>query len=282
MNLSPALRRLLPVLLLALTLLAPVPAHAQSGMSTVYPAATPDSTYPLDIGGRTARVSVPPGATGPRPLILAFGGWGTSPTDMAADTGLRNVSDALIVYPQGVTAAWAGAPYSRTTHDEDVAHVRALVDAVAARHPVDRSRIYAVGHSNGGGMAAILACRAPDLVAGVAVVSGMFYDAVDRGCVGAPVPVTFIHALNDDVSRLGGGVRHGAHFTPVGEIVERWRQRNGCHPLPALDVTPAVLLRQNFQGCHADTRYVLSAVSGHQWPAHAAGEAWDFLSRQNR
>ncbi len=53
----------------------------------------------------------------------------------------------------------------------DVTYVRMILSQLEAELPIDRSRIYATGLSQGGGMAFQLALEAPDLVAAIAPVA---------------------------------------------------------------------------------------------------------------
>ena len=279
-----SLRRFLPVLFaaaLSCGAVSPAPASAQSSSSSV---ASADTTYPLAVGHRDVLVSLPANHDPARayPVLLVFGGRGASPEEVARTTGLRPGSDAIIAYARGVDNAWAGAPYALTGMAEDVSYARAIVDSVAAQHPVDRSRVGAVGHSNGGAFALALACRAPDLLSGAVSVSGMFYEPVDAGCLSGGVPVMLIHAGNDDVALIDGGVRHGAPFHSAGEIFQRWGARNHCLPVTVDRSTAGPdLSHRAWTGCHAETDMVVSASAGHPWPAHASALARDFLSRQS-
>lgn len=293
-SLTSSLRRVIPVLLTFLLLvsgysvafMAAAPAHAQLSLPhSSVPTLHGPAPHPVPVGQREVLVSVPahydPSLAWP--VILAFPGWTDTPENMASDTGLKELQSAIVVYARGVGNAWAGAPYSATTIEEDVAFARAAVGEVAARYTVDWSRVYAVGHSNGGAFALMLACRAPDLVAGVVSVSGMFYTLVDSGCAGVSVPVQVIHAADDPVAQFSGGFRHDAPFLPVREMLGRWADRNGCLSVPYSRPggVPGVTV-QDWWGCRSETRLLLSDGGGHAWPSHASWEAWDFLSRQNR
>lgn len=284
MSSTSSLRRILPLLLSLLLLASAYPAHAQSSLpqSSVSPTGV---DLPLAVGDRDVLVSLPerydPSLAWP--VILVFGGWGASPEEMASTTRMQDVADAIVVYARGIGNAWAGAPYSAATAEQDVAYARDAVREVAAGYSVDWSRVYAVGHSNGGAFALMLACRAPDLVAGVVSVSGMFYTPVDSGCAGVSVPVQVIHAADDPVAQFSGGFRHDAPFLPVREMLGRWADRNGCLSVPYSRPggVPGVTV-QDWWGCRSETRLLLSDGGGHAWPSHASWEAWDFLSRQNR
>lgn len=256
---------------------AVAPAHAQSAGLRA------GAVAPLTVGDREALVFLPhdydPALT--YPVMLVFGGYGASPEDMASTSGLHDFANAIVAYARGTDNTWAGAPYSAMTMEEDIHFARDIVDELSSDHLVDRSRVYAIGHSNGGAFAIALACRAPDLVTGAVSVSGMFYEGIDADCADAPVPVLFLYAANDDVAVPTGGHRHGAPFESVGAVVDRWAGRNGCLPGTSARWTSAVDGSAHVaNGCLAETEFVLSDTAGHQWPSYAAQEAWHFLSRQ--
>lgn len=275
-------------LILSLGALAPVPAAAQSslpgGFALSGGSSGRDATFPLAVGGRDVLVSLPPNYNPAiaHPVLLVFGGLGASAEEVSRTLGLRANSGAIIAYARGVGNAWAGAPYSQTTMDADVSYARGIVDAIAAQHPVNRGRIYAIGHSNGGAFALNLACRAPELLAGAVSVSGMFYTAADQGCGGGNVPVMLIHSTNDDVAVYGGGVRHGAPFLSVDEMFQRWGTRNGCQLTPIHLPGAGGRTHRSWTNCRAQTELVVSPSAGHPWPGHAPAVARDFLARQNR
>lgn len=275
-------------LLLSLGALTPVPAAAQSsfpGLSSLTGSSrSGDSVSSLAVGGRDVLVSLP-STYNPAvayPVLLVFGGLGASPEEVSRTLGLRANSGAIIAYARGVGNAWAGAPYSQTTVDADVAYARGIVDAIAAEHPVDRDRIHALGHSNGGAFALNLACHAPDLLAGAVSVSGMFYTIGEQGCRGSNVPVLLIHSTNDDVAVYDGGVRHGAPFLSVDEIFQRWGHRNNCQPIQVRLPGIGDRTHRSWAGCNARTELVVSPSAGHHWPGHASAVVRDFFARQIR
>lgn len=93
---------------------------------------------------------------------------------------------------------WSGF-YGDTPFD-DVKFLRALVEDVAGRLPVDRSRIYACGQSSGGMMCSELAWYASDLFAAVACWSGLWMDKekrMDRPLSQPPIPLLFLYGDRD-------------------------------------------------------------------------------------
>lgn len=131
--------------------------------------------------GRAYRLFVPPAGPGPLPLIIALHGCWQTPEDFALGTRLNEAATErrlLVLYPaqgprQNASRCWNWfEPTGPRRGAEEVAEILALVAVVRAEHRVDAGRVLAVGFSAGGFMAVNLACAAPDLVAGVGVVSG--------------------------------------------------------------------------------------------------------------
>lgn len=111
-----------------------------------------------------ARLLLPDGmdAAEPRPLVVALHGAGGSENLFFEGYGAGAAVAAarqrgwLLVAPRG------GGP----------GQVDDLVDALAERYPIDRRRVFLLGHSMGGGQAVAAACRAPQRFAAAAVLGG--------------------------------------------------------------------------------------------------------------
>lgn len=224
----------------------------------------------------------------PLPVLLALGGWNDPPEnflDYANFDITAAGSEAVVVYPAGVTDAWAGAPYSQTSEAADISFLRAVVAQLDTATPVDRDRIYAVGMSNGGGMALELACHAPDFVAGVSAVSGAFYEGIDQDCQSAAVPTQIIHGTDDELLDYEGGTLHDTPYLGVAETVRSVAERNGCSP----DDAETAPLGDNadqltMSDCAADTEHIRVNGGFHDWyqDPDTPVETWRFLSAQNQ
>lgn len=229
-----------------------------------------------------------PGETDPQeplPVLLAMGGWTDPPENFRDYAGFSDTAarEAVVVYPAGVADAWAGAPYSETSVAEDISFLRAVVAQLATALPVDRERIYAVGMSNGGGMALELACHAPDLVAGVSAVSAAFYEGIDEGCHDAPVATQIIHGTEDELLHYDGGVLHDVPYLGVVEMVRHQAAQNGCSEQPAEstavgDNADRLIARD----CEAPTEHIRVNGGFHDWfiDPSTQEETWAFLSAQ--
>ncbi|KAJ7862366.1 hypothetical protein B0H14DRAFT_3444744 [Mycena olivaceomarginata] len=139
-----------------------------------------------------------------------------------ADTGLsgsKYSAEKILVYPNGLGGAWAGANYSEATVPEDLQFVSDLLDEIRSGWCIDNSRIYATGLSIGGGFVNTIAC-APvgGNFAAFAAGSGSFYTdnggvtgggVTGQSCTPArsPLPVLEIHggAIRMCCMRVGRG-----------------------------------------------------------------------------
>jgi polyhydroxybutyrate depolymerase len=89
---------------------------------------------------------------------------------------------------------------------DDVAFVLALLDHIESLTPVDKSRVYATGTSNGGNMVLRLAMEVPQRFAAVgAVVAAM---PKHNGCEqhNTPISVLFMNGTEDPLLPYGGGL----------------------------------------------------------------------------
>jgi polyhydroxybutyrate depolymerase len=192
-----------------------------------------------------------------------------------------------------------------------------LIDDLERRTPVDRRRIYATGHSNGGIMSHRLAAERPNFVAAVAPVAG----ALDLRAFAprSPVPVMQLHSVDDPRALYAGGLgppfpgtNNRIEHQPVQAGLDRWIAANGCNAKADTAAVrqgasgtreadhSATLLK--WSGCrgNAEVWHWKLTGSGHAWPGdapppgseeiagpqttivRAAEEVWAFLSRFSR
>lgn len=276
----------------------------------VVPAAFAQTEVSLEHGGRTrsALVHVPPSldssaGAGAVPLVLNFHGGGGHAANQREYSRMDLLADRerfIVAYPNGTgplpnrLLTWnagtcCGAAASQGV--DDVGFVRALIDHLATRWPVDRSRVYATGLSNGAMMSYRLAVELPDRIAAIAPVAGSMV-VVEPG--GRAMPILHIHSVDDRRAVFAGGLgepfpltRVRVEHPDVEDVLRRWAAFEGC-------TTPAVATdqrhgtagsasqghtatRYEFRGCRDASEVVLWRLTGagHVWP----GGQIDYLPR---
>lgn len=246
----------------------------------------------VEVAGRTRRylVHVPRDAVcsaeDPWPAVLAFHGGGSTAEAMVEFSGLAEKADQagfLAIFPSGtgrVSSAltWNGGNCcGRAMKDnvDDMGFVRMLLDDLAAWIPLDRTRVYATGMSNGGMLAYRLAAELADQIAAVAPVGGPI------GCLSptprVPVPICHFHGTLDEFAPFAGGIGKRSlsktRFHSVEQSIAIWVQLNGCHPVPQVEELPARV----DDGTHVtQTRYVGGAAGAEVrlYTIHGGGHTW--------
>ncbi len=148
---------------------------------------------------------------------------------------------------------------------DDVAFFRALIDDVKGIHEV--SRVFIVGHSNGGFMALRLACDAPDVFDGIAAVSGSTWNDLSRCRGGRAVPLLLVHGTVDDTvpyegetGKYPGAIVTGERFAGragCGETWEDLERADFIAELPDAETT-----RRRATGCPAGRAVELWSIEG--------------------
>ncbi len=131
-----------------------------------------------------AYLYVPEQFPNPTPLVVALHGCAQGAADFDDETGWTALAEELgflLLLPQQSRYNnpyrcfnWF-SPYDRQRNLGEPESIRHMVQAVAARHPLDDGRIFVTGLSAGGGMASVLLATHPDVFAGGAVVGGVPY-----------------------------------------------------------------------------------------------------------
>jgi polyhydroxybutyrate depolymerase len=175
----------------------------------------------------------------PYPLVILLHGFGATGALQNAYFGLDLAAEEkgfLLAYPDGTVndggqrfwdAAEACCRFASPAVD-DVAYLNAVIDDMSARYRVDMTRIYFVGHSNGGFMSHRMACDAARRVAGIVSLAGTL-DADDSRCMPADgVAILQVHGDADAVIQYAGASNIGRAYKGARDTVAAWATRNGC------------------------------------------------------
>jgi polyhydroxybutyrate depolymerase len=257
----------------AAPLLWAIPGAAQGVAEPCQQAPAPgDSEITLLSGGvqRTALVHVPPAPAGQRlPLLVALHGAGGK--FFEPYSGFSVLADAegfIALYPDPLEEAGGHtywnidqAPYG----PNDVQFISELLDYVEGTLCVDTARVYAAGVSNGGGMAALLACQLSSRFAAFASIAGG-YSTLPPCQATNPVSVVEVHGTADGVVPYDGlpPGRAGA----VRPWLAAWRERDGCHGPAAVSRIAPRVERYQWTDCAdgAAVEHIEIFGGGHQLP----------------
>lgn len=118
---------------------------------------------------------------GSTPLLVLVHGCRQTPEDIAAATRIITLADnlaCLVLLPRqnpraNAWGCWNWFDSATASGWGETAIVAAQIEAVRRKYRIDAKRVFLAGLSSGGGLAAALALRRPDVVAGVFVHSGI-------------------------------------------------------------------------------------------------------------
>ncbi|MDR7275558.1 prolyl oligopeptidase family serine peptidase [Catenuloplanes atrovinosus] len=192
-------------------------------------------TYHRSRSGMKYRLFSPPARAGRRPLVvwLHGAGEGASLPDGYYDneTTLRANRGALgFVTPEAQKifgGAYVVAPQSTSFWMEDgdrfAPLIREIIDEVARRHPVDRSRVHVVGASNGGYMSLKMTTVYRDLFASSVPICGVVQPIggptappliPDAELAAITTPTWLVTSLDDPTVPPGPNTVHAAELIP--------------------------------------------------------------------
>ena len=285
--------------LILLTLLA---ACGHSGKSTSAPLPEPAvqlRQFAFDGVMRQYRVYAPPtqGARPPSALVVVLHGGAATIDDAVSTTMFDQVATArnfIVAYPQGIEGVWNAkfcCGVAPRLGNDDVGFLNQLLDHLEVEYPIDPTRVYFTGVSNGAMMAYLFACEHADRVTAVGSVAGAM--VLDSCQPSRPVSILEIHGTADPEVPFQGGQAAavvGATFDYPSStaVVQRWAQIDGCGAESSTTHGPDTTA--NWSGCRAGTAVSLVSVDGggHVWFAPGLGTAdgsidatsviWQFFS----
>jgi polyhydroxybutyrate depolymerase len=239
---------------------------------------------------RQYRLHIPPSykANSPAPLLLGFHGAGSTGPQFESYTGFSALADRfgfIAVYPQGLgeMSNWDTMPQST-----DIPFILNLIESLASRCEIDPARIYATGHSRGGGLVNRLGCELADTIAAIGPVAGD-YGYSDTCSPSRAVPVVAFHGTADPYIPYNGfglpGQIHQSYVrlgTPVTAWAAGWANRNGCNGLYEMTFQSVSVSGVTWSGCTGLADVILYTIQGggHEWPVavDASQMIWDFFA----
>ncbi|KAI8623718.1 family 1 carbohydrate esterase [Xylariaceae sp. FL1651] len=184
----------------------------------------------------------------PLPLLVAYHGSGDTPSNFENTSRFSEESvnpNMVTVYPQGVDGNWEGPTYA-TPGVSDKIFTTDLVNHIKDNYCIDVTRVYAAGHSNGGGFVNTLACSSGHggQFAAFAPVSGAMYTDVsgndDCDPARSPLPMMETHGGADPTIPYYGGQGRGGPLPAIPEWLSRWAGRDLCGSSTVTNLTNGV------------------------------------------
>lgn len=281
---------------------SPPTGGAQGATNPCQQAATPgESEITVLSSGleRTAILHVPPSAAGRRlPVLVGLHGAGGKFFESYSGFSVLADSEGFIaVYPNPIDEQDGHTFWNIDDHQagggpDDVQFISDLLDYLESNLCIDTSRVYVAGVSNGGGMAARLACQLSARFAAFASIAGG-YESLPPCRPSNPVSVIEVHGTADGVVPYDGlpPARAGA----VRPWLAAWRRHDDCHGPAAVSRIAPRVERYEWPGCAEGTAVEHIEIFGgdHQLPGglppdrgqtstiSATWLVWSFL-RQHR
>jgi poly(3-hydroxybutyrate) depolymerase len=241
---------------------------------------------------RSYLLRVPPGAASdPLPLVIALHGAGGSAGAFAEETRMGAAGDAarmMVAFAAGTERAPGRETFNAQIccgdavgqQVDDIGFVGALIEDVAAHHPLDRNRVYATGMSNGGMLVYQLAARHPEWFAAIAPVSATIGGMTRDGGTyiipmpKEPVPVMIIHGMYDGAVLYDGGSSPNLTFPyrwklSVADALSFWAAVDGCAAPAEIAEPVAGKLRSTvYPNCKNGSVVRLWSIENgeHAWP----------------
>ncbi len=209
----------------------------------------------------------------PSSLVLNFHGLLGNPAQQAEFSQFNDTAEArglLVAYPAGVGSSFNAGACCGTAHSEgvnDILFARELVAQLVGELCVDPRRVYVTGMSNGGHMAHTLACRAADVFAAAASVTGVL--GLDPGDCQPSRPISMLdfHGTGDLIVQYNGA---GPGYPPVKPMMEGWAARDGCEGVSEITFSEGDMVCESWPNCAEGVEVTLCTIDGggHCWPGN--------------
>ena len=159
---------------------------------------------------------------------------------------------------------------------DDVGFISSLITKLEGQYHIDKSRVFATGHSNGAMLAERLACQLSSQIAAIGVQAG---DLFVNGCsMPHPVAALEIHGTQDQNIPINGGYGPRSltqtNFPPPVNGLKTIATQDACPSTPTNSSDPSnpAVHFQVWQPCKGGTVVEWATVTGanHAWMGHPA------------
>jgi poly(3-hydroxybutyrate) depolymerase len=246
-----------------------------------------DRTITITSGGRTRTFDLhlpasPPPV--PLPVVFVFNGTGGTRSGMRSVTGfdeMSNTDNFIVVYPQavliGADIQWnvyvddqpGHAGVGDNSAPDDVQFTRDILTYLQANFPIEPTRIFATGLSNGGFMDYALSMFGSDFIHAIAPVAGnlwgndVFLQSYLASGVPIPMPVMHVHGTADNTVDYPDPDNAPADYGEYPLFVAA----RGCGALTYTSVVPIATNVDKLMFCPPPMEVSLLRITGmgHAW-----------------
>ncbi len=216
----------------------------------------------------------------PAPLVIllhGFSAWGELQEAYFQLQPQAETRGFLYVHPDGLINSiskhfWnaTDACCDDTQSVDDSGYLTFIIDEVSAAYNVDQTRIYLVGHSNGGFMSYRMACDHADRIAAIVSLAGATWLDATKCAPSEPVNILQLHGTADQTIQYDGGRTLLAKYPSAETTVETWSTYNGCtgghESLGTIDIANNIegveTTKEGFTGCPVDGAVELWTIEG--------------------
>ena len=213
------------------------------------------------------------------PVVLVFHGDGGDAAGFHHAFPFEKASgaDAILAYPGGINATW---DLDTKFDNRDVNFAESIVSELAARFPIDKTRVFAAGYSSGGFLSNIIACQKSGLLRAISSSAGgapykqaLVWTNGYPKCPGqAPIAMLALHGEND----------HGVSLDSGRFSAEYWAYIDECKT-DQMETTFYKECRA-YRGCPSGKAVAFCQIPGlGHWVWDRAAEAsWTFFRTQTK
>jgi poly(3-hydroxybutyrate) depolymerase len=273
---------------------ATLPGADNPAYSGSFPVRTGRFTATLRVAGEDREVVlyVPTNRPANPPLVLAFHGTNGSGSVMLDEGGAQALAQSQGVVVAAPSSRWIGRgdwdhrdestywethPNLDLDRNPDLVLARAVLAEAQRRYAIDPRRVYAIGHSNGGFFATLVATRLNTRIAAFATSSAGLVQCNNTWSCGFEGSGTTCAQLATQRGWCNcNGTEKPGPLDVVGRRPPAYLAAGTRDPLVTVYYTCAMEARMRSLGY--TVRTVLRDGDGHVMPERFAQEAWSFLS----
>ena len=241
---------------------------------------------------RTYQLVFPPNMNVKSPLIVALHGHSGNAKTIEQVSGLNLLAEKnnfFVVYPNGFGTgffySWNAkfcCGQALANNSNDVLFIEMLIQFLIDTQPIDPSRIFVTGISNGGMMVNRIGIELGRLISGIAIISGAIGISAPVGFhynnSQDPLDVLIIHGLKDTLIPYDGGkgVKENDpnYFLPAIEQVKYWITVNKCDEQPSREnIANGQVIKEIYSSKVTGKKVVFYTLTygTHSWPGGTKG-----------